>query len=237
MILNLILTKVFSAGALLSCLFSITASSSVVSVILLIAGFVFAALLLINLGLVFVGLSYIIIYVGAIAVLFLFVIMMININIKEINTSDKEYTQNLPLAILIAFIFTIFYSSLIVSPISELDIFSLINKYFYNNNLEYSFTQIFNLINIFDNKNINLDSNTLFLSNKMSNEIIHYTSFPNGDFFSLEIVSFADTYLRNFEQISSLGFGLYNTYPLAYLLTGFILLFSMYSAVILTKRN
>ena len=86
MILNLILTKVFSAGALLSCLFSITASSSVVSVILLIAGFVFAALLLINLGLVFVGLSYIIIYVGAIAVLFLFVIMMININIKEINT-------------------------------------------------------------------------------------------------------------------------------------------------------
>ena len=42
---------------------------------------------------------------GAIAVLFLFVIMMININIKDIVDTGYNYTQNFPLSILIISLF------------------------------------------------------------------------------------------------------------------------------------
>ncbi|RKP38237.1 NADH:ubiquinone/plastoquinone oxidoreductase, partial [Dimargaris cristalligena] len=59
-------------------LFTLTAINPVYSVIGLISLFGCSALYLINLSLYFIGLSYLIIYVGAIAILFLFVIMMIN---------------------------------------------------------------------------------------------------------------------------------------------------------------
>src|SRR6266567_2960879 len=51
-----------------------------------------------------------VIFLGAIAVLFLFVIMMINIKLTDILDTGYNYTKNLPLAILIVtlFIFLIF---------------------------------------------------------------------------------------------------------------------------------
>jgi len=49
--------------------------------------------------------SYIIVYVGAIAVLFLFIIMMINIRLSDILETGKTYTKNIPLAFAIGTLF------------------------------------------------------------------------------------------------------------------------------------
>jgi len=74
-----ILFNFLTFGLLLTSIFSITSKNPVISVIFLITTFVLAAAYLILLGISFIGISYVVIYVGAIAVLFLFVIMMINI--------------------------------------------------------------------------------------------------------------------------------------------------------------
>lgn len=102
--------NILAFGTLLSSVFSITSKNPVISVIFLISTFVQAALYLILIGINFVGISYIVIYVGAIAVLFLFVIMMINIKLTDILETGSQYTKNLPLAIAIGslFIFIIF---------------------------------------------------------------------------------------------------------------------------------
>jgi NADH:ubiquinone oxidoreductase subunit 6 (subunit J) len=58
--------------------------SPVLAIVLLIATFVLAAIYLILIGITFIGITYIILYVGAIAVLFLFVIMMLNLKDKDL---------------------------------------------------------------------------------------------------------------------------------------------------------
>jgi len=97
-------------GFILTSIFSITSTNSVVSVIFLITTFVQVAIYLILIGINFIAISYIVIYVGAIAVLFLFIIMMINIKQAEVLETGNTYTKNLPLAINIAiyFLFILF---------------------------------------------------------------------------------------------------------------------------------
>src|SRR5216683_1300819 len=46
-----------------------------------------------------------VVYVGAITVLFLFVIMMINISLTDIIDTGKQYTKNLPLAFVVSSLF------------------------------------------------------------------------------------------------------------------------------------
>src|ERR1700761_5572390 len=105
-----ILINILAFGTLLSGVFSITSKNPVISVIFLIGTFVLSAGYLILIGVNFVGISYIIVYVGAIAVLFLFVIMMINVKLTDILETGTQYTKNLPLALAIGslFIFIIF---------------------------------------------------------------------------------------------------------------------------------
>ena len=104
---------ILTFGSLLSGVFTITSKNPVISILFLISVFVQAAIYLILTGVNFIGLAYIIIYVGAIAVLFLFVIMMLNINLSEILETDNQYTKNLPLAIAIGFIFIYNFSNIL----------------------------------------------------------------------------------------------------------------------------
>ena len=85
--------------------FSITSKNPVISVVFLISTFVLASCYLLIIGIDFVGISYIIVYIGAIAVLFLFVIMMINIKLTDILETGSQYTKNLPLALSIGLLF------------------------------------------------------------------------------------------------------------------------------------
>ena len=105
-----LLINILAFATLLSSIFSITSKNPVISVLFLIGTFVLSAGYLILIGINFIGISYIIVYVGAIAVLFLFVIMMINIKLTDILETGSQYTKTLPLALAVGslFIFIIF---------------------------------------------------------------------------------------------------------------------------------
>jgi NADH-ubiquinone oxidoreductase chain 6 len=105
-----ILINILAFGTLLSSILVITSKNPVIAVIFLISVFINAAGYLILLGVGFIGISYILLYVGAITVLFLFVIMMINIKLTDILETGSQYTKNFPLALAIGslFIYEIF---------------------------------------------------------------------------------------------------------------------------------
>nr|AIU44677.1 NADH dehydrogenase subunit 6 [Cyanophora paradoxa] len=74
----------FSAGAIISSFIAVTTSNSIYSVFSLIVVFFNAAGLLIILGAEFLAMLFLVVYLGAIAILFLFVVMMLNIKINKI---------------------------------------------------------------------------------------------------------------------------------------------------------
>ena len=140
-------------GALLSSVLVITSKNPVIAVIFLISVFVNAAGYLILLGIGFIGISYIIVYIGAITVLFLFVIMMINIKLTDILDAGSQYTKNLPLALAIGSLFIYEFFTIIpftfndVSLISTLlNLLTNLNGLFLDSNFA-SFNIVFNAFN------------------------------------------------------------------------------------------
>lgn len=73
----------------------------VVSILLLIGLFSTIAIYLIYLSLSFIGLAYLLVYVGAISMLFLFILMLINIRISELTSNTKNSILLLLLTVLL----------------------------------------------------------------------------------------------------------------------------------------
>src|SRR6201992_3473622 len=96
--------------SLLFGIFIIISKNPIVSVLHLIMLFSCISCYLIFLGIKFIGLSYILVYVGAVSILFLFILMLINIRVSEL-ISDTN--NNIPLAILAILAFFIPYNDLI----------------------------------------------------------------------------------------------------------------------------
>jgi NADH-ubiquinone oxidoreductase chain 6 len=80
----------------------ITIKNPIISVLFLIALFFSIATYLILLGLNFIGLSYLLVYVGAVSILFLFILMLINVKISELSSNSNN---SIPLAILVTILF------------------------------------------------------------------------------------------------------------------------------------
>ena len=99
---NMILFSIFSSIALVSGIMVIRAKNPVHSVLFLILVFCNSSALLVLLGLDFFAMILLVVYVGAIAVLFLFVVMMLNIKIAEIHENALRY---LPVGGIIGLIF------------------------------------------------------------------------------------------------------------------------------------
>nr|YP_001492832.1 NADH dehydrogenase subunit 6 [Tilletia indica]YP_001876482.1 ND6 [Tilletia walkeri]ABI95820.1 NADH dehydrogenase subunit 6 [Tilletia indica]ABP03928.1 ND6 [Tilletia walkeri]APT42123.1 NADH dehydrogenase subunit 6 [Tilletia indica] len=116
--MNNFLLDFLAIRAIFSGILVITSKNPVISVLFLISVFVNIAGYLILLGVGFIGISYLIVYVGAIAILFLFVVMMLNLQIAELSSIGKEYTQNIPLGTIIRSLFIFELVSLL--PISNL---------------------------------------------------------------------------------------------------------------------
>ena len=93
-------------------IFVIISKNPIVSVLFLIGLFLNIAGYLMMLGMNFIGLSYLLVYVGAVTILFLFILMLINVRISEL-TSDSS--NSIPLAIFIGIFFnmTLYNLSLI----------------------------------------------------------------------------------------------------------------------------
>lgn len=88
----------FSALLIFSGIYIISIKSAVHAVLMLIFAFFNAAALLIMIGVEYIAMTLIIIYVGAVAVLFLFVVMMIDSKNESIK---RKFISALPLAIIL----------------------------------------------------------------------------------------------------------------------------------------
>ena len=134
---------------LFSSLLVITSKNPVIAVIFLISVFINAAGYLILLGVGFIGISYIIVYVGAITVLFLFVIMMINIKLTDILEVGSQYTKNLPLALAISSLFIYEFFTIMPFTFKNVSVISYIlntltnlNSLYLNNNIYLSGNEV-----------------------------------------------------------------------------------------------
>lgn len=91
MVVQAIAFYLFAGILVLSALMVISARNPVHSVLFLILAFFNAAGLFVMLGAEFIGMILVIVYVGAVAVLFLFVVMMLDINFKDLRKGAMQY--------------------------------------------------------------------------------------------------------------------------------------------------
>jgi NADH-ubiquinone oxidoreductase chain 6 len=118
-------------------IFTIISKNPIISVIFLITLFLCISGYLIILGINFIGISYLIVYVGAVSILFLFILMLINIRISELLTNTNN---SIPLAMLIGLFFNVPLYEILSYNIKMPHLYNLSNFLYniiYNNNNEY----------------------------------------------------------------------------------------------------
>jgi NADH-ubiquinone oxidoreductase chain 6 len=88
----------------------IISKNPIVSVLFLIGLFLCISVYLILTGLNFIGLSYLLVYIGAVSILFLFILMLINVRISELLIDS---INSIPLAILVGSFFNYFVNNVL----------------------------------------------------------------------------------------------------------------------------
>ena len=101
MIVQSLAFYLFAAILVASAVMVISARNPVHSVLFLILAFFNAAGLFVLIGAEFVAMILVIVYVGAVAVLFLFVVMMLDINFRELRAGTLQY---LPIGITVGLV-------------------------------------------------------------------------------------------------------------------------------------
>lgn len=190
-------------------IFVIISKNPIVSVLFLIGLFLSISSYLIIIGMNFIGLSYLLVYVGAVSILFLFILMLINVRISEL-LSDAS--NSIPLAIIITIAFN--YPVYQILPYSiaafnnyTVDLNNTLNDIWYNNYSD------------FLSKVVNLSNNNLD-----NGEILFVTS------------KIWDGSLAETSHITTIGNIMYTSYSIWLLLTSIILLLAMTGAIIITIK-
>lgn len=88
----------------------IISKNPIISVLFLIGLFLSISCYLILTGLNFIGLSYLLVYIGAVSILFLFILMLINVRISELLIDSLN---SIPLAILLGCFFNYFVNNVL----------------------------------------------------------------------------------------------------------------------------
>ena len=208
--MNSVLLDLLALGAILSSIMVITAKNPVISVLFLIAVFVNVAGYLCLLGVAYLGLVYLIVYVGAIAILFLFVIMMLNLRLVELVDTGQEYTKNLPMGAFLGSLF--FFELLSILPVSYHDGGSLHSFALWAK----ASLSIFNWLN----------TTLLGISNTdaaSSDASVHAAFNP----------AVSDNTMSAFTQIESIGQGLYTYASLWLVIASVIFLLAMVGPIVL----
>ena len=145
---------ILSILAIICGVFIIISKNPIVSILFLIGLFLSISSYLIFLGMNFIGLSYLLVYIGAVSILFLFILMLINIRISELLS---ETSNSIPLAILIGISFNYLIYNILPYSLTAF-------------NITFSLNNIFNLN--YNNSYNNLDK----ISNNISDQIFYVTS-------------------------------------------------------------
>lgn len=206
------LLNIISVAAVLCGIFVIISKNPIVSVLFLIGLFLNIAGYLTMLGINFIGLSYLLVYVGAVSILFLFILMLINVRISELVTDNNN---SIPLAIIIGIIFYVtFYELLPYTSITINTKHGLSVK---------SFT-------LFKQTNEKIFDNLMSLNYTLSN----FFNYSETYMVSSQVW---DGFLSETSHITSIGNVIYTVYPIWLILTSVILLLAMVGAIIITVKQ
>lgn len=120
-----ILIIFFSLFCISSGISVIISKNPIVSVLFLISLFLSVAMYLMTSGISFIGLAYLLVYVGAVSILFLFILMLINVRVSELITDNNN---SIPLSLIIITIFGITFQGQANSPSYIVDPFDVSNN-------------------------------------------------------------------------------------------------------------
>lgn len=215
--LNYSIINFITLTSILCGIFVIISKNPIVSVLFLIGLFLNIAGYLMMLGMNFIGLSYLLVYVGAVSILFLFILMLINVRISEL-TSDTS--NSIPLAIIIGVFFNMTLYKLLPSNITSPNLFFLQKKFEKMEN---------GMENGMEGDLIN-SSNITYAMSKPVN------TFYNNDL-SFVTSQIWDGALAESSHITSIGNIIYTSYPLWLILTSLILLLAMVGAIVITIKQ
>ena len=140
---NYALLNIISLASILCGILVIISKNPIVSVLFLIGLFLNIAGYLMMLGINFIGLSYLLVYVGAVSILFLFILMLINIRISELITDNNN---SIPLAVMIGIFFNITLYKLLPSNAVKIVYVDNASKSIFNalnNNVIYQLKTLF----------------------------------------------------------------------------------------------
>lgn len=195
----------------------IISKNPIVSVLFLIGLFLNIAAYLMLIGINFIGLSYLLVYVGAVSILFLFILMLINVRISELVTDNNN---SVFLGLIIGLFFSIIFYNL-----------------FPSNNTTYINT---------NKTNIDLFYLPIYTPSYINNLIERLTLFVSGfenkyrtgdDDLSFVSSHVWDGSLAEASHITSIGNVIYTVYPMWLILTSIILLLAMVGAIVITIKQ
>ena len=200
---------ILSLLSILSGILVIISKNPVVSILFLIGLFLTIASYLMMLGINFIGLSYLLVYVGAVSILFLFILMLINIRISELVDNSSN---SIPLAILIGVFFNISLSKVFINRVSS--------------NLDFTNILYVKSETIFHLENSSIYNNIKYMwSNLFDNELSFVTSYT------------WDSKLAETSHITSIGNIIYTSFPLWLIITSIILLLAMIGSILITIKK
>ena len=199
---------IFSLISILCGIFIIISKNPILSVLFLIGLFISISCYLIILGLNFIGLSYLLVYVGAVSILFLFILMLINVRISEL-LSDTSNSLILAIIIIISFNYPVYQ----IIPYSMTAFSYTID---WNSTLK---DMLYNYSNYI---------NKIFKSNNPE------TNNMNLSFVTSKIW---DGNLSESSHITSIGNIMYSSYSIWLILTSIILLLAMVGAIVITIKQ
>lgn len=186
----------------------IISKNPIVSVLYLIGLFLSIASYLFVLGINFIGLSYLLVYVGAVSILFLFILMLINVRISEL-LSDTS--NSIPLAFIIGVSFYYLVSNILPHTLAVFNSHSF--------NLNGTLTDRTSRESIADNlskyyNQSNLNNEAGFVTSKVWDGLLAETT-----------------------HITSIGNIMYTAYPIWLIITSIILLLAMVGAIVITIKQ
>lgn len=142
-------------------IFIIITKNPVISVLFLILLFSSIAGYLILLGVKFIGISYLLVYVGAVSILFLFILMLINIRVSEL-ISDTN--NNIPLALVTILIFVVLFTTVMPEVgMMEKQVYTFLQDIVNTDNLQYVTSKNWDG-NLVDNNDIISIGNIMYTS-------------------------------------------------------------------------
>lgn len=199
--------NILSVVSVLCGIFVIISKNPIVSVLFLIGLFLSISSYLIIIGINFIGLSYLLVYVGAVSILFLFILMLINIRVSEL-ISDTSNSIPLAIMVVIAFNYTVYQIlpySIVINNKNTLDINNIYNTLLYNNYI----------------------TNILYIPKKglINGELSFITS------------KMWDGNLAEVNHITAIGNIMYTSHSIWLILTSIILLLAMVGAIVITIKQ